>query len=70
MSDTIELEMLRDFYKSWVALHKIPRDKLHRRKQEVHAQLLVDNAHTLRRYYESLQPQTPPLRLVEEPANG
>ena len=69
MTDNAELEMLREFYKSWVGLHKIPRDKLHRRKQEVQAQLLVNNAHTLQRYYESQQPEKPALRLVE-PANG
>jgi hypothetical protein len=68
--ENLELEMLREFYKSWVAMHKTPRDKLHRRKMEAQAQLLVDNAHTLRRFYESQQPETPPLRLVEEPANG
>lgn len=68
--EAFELAMLREFYKSWVALHKIPRDKLHRKKQEVAAQVLVNNAHTLANYYESMQPERPALHLVEEAANG
>ena len=47
----IERGMLRAFYSSWVALHKIPRDNLHRHKQEAAAQLLVDRAHELKEFY-------------------
>lgn len=47
----IELGMLREFYASWVGLHRIPRDKHHRKKQEVAAQLLVDMHHDLARFY-------------------
>lgn len=65
-NEHLELEMLRAFYLSWVGLHKIPRDKLHRRKQEAQAQLMVDNAHTLQNFYASREPERPAgLRLVE-----
>jgi len=43
-----ELMLLRYFYESWEALHKIPRDKLHRTQQEEAAQRLVGSAHTIR----------------------
>jgi hypothetical protein len=69
-NERIELDMLRAFYQSWIGLHKIPRDKLHRRKQEAAAQLLVDNAHTVQRFYDSMQPEKASLRLVEVPANA
>lgn len=61
-----EIGMLREFYRSWVALHTIPKDKLHRRKQEAAAQLLVDNAHVLRLFYggTNRQPKTPKLEVV------
>lgn len=51
MSDSPELDLLREFYVAWVDLHKIPRDKLHRRKQEVAAQKLVDCGHALKFFY-------------------
>ena len=63
MSDNVELEMLRAFYISWVDLHKIPRDKLHRHKMEAQAQLLVDNAHALKAYYKS--EEKPKLEVVQ-----
>lgn len=55
MSDPakVELDMLKAFYDSWEAMHAIPNDKLHRAKKEAAAQLMVDNAHTLRRWYET-----------------
>ncbi len=59
-----ELEMLREFYRSWVAFHRIPRDKLHRNKQEAASQLMVDNAHQLQNYYKSQIPVT--LRVVKD----
>lgn len=52
-----EIEMLRAFYASWVSLHKIPRDKLHRNKQEAAAQALVDQAHELAEFYQSAKAQ-------------
>ena len=51
----IELELLREFYRSWVAFHKIPRDALHRRKQENASQLMVDNAHAVAAFYQSYE---------------
>lgn len=53
MSDQndIELTMLRSFYESWVNLHAIKNDKLHRRQKEQAAQILVDHAHQLKNYY-------------------
>lgn len=58
----IEMDMLREFYRSWIALHTIPKDKLHRRQQEAAAQLLVDNAHTLKNFYKGSgrQPKAEP----------
>lgn len=65
----VEMEMLRAFYVAWVTLHKIPRDKVHRRKQELSAQALVDAAHTLRAFYQAHDyrdpiPATPLLEVV------
>ncbi len=51
----MELQMLREFYRSWVAFHKIPRDSLHRKKQETASQLMVDNAHAVAAYYKSYE---------------
>ena len=64
MSEDAELGMLRAFYRSWIAFHKIPRDKLHRRKQETAAQIMLDNAHDLQNYYKSQQPEKPLLEVV------
>ena len=47
----IELAMLREFYASWVSFHRIPRDRLHRKKQEAASQLMIDNHHDLARFY-------------------
>jgi len=52
MSDNVEMGLLREFYVAWIALHKLPRDKLHRKKQENAAQTLVDAGHALRLYYQ------------------
>ncbi len=49
--DEAELSTLRAFYESWRALHKIPRDSIHRKQQEEAAQKLCDNATLLRRMY-------------------
>lgn len=55
----VELDLLREFYTAWVGLHKIPRDKLHRRKQENAAQKLVDCGHALRQFYQSHEYRDP-----------
>lgn len=47
--DLAELQVLREFYKRWEALHAIPRDKMHRKKSEEAAAALVSQAHILRR---------------------
>ena len=47
----IEKMMLRDFYTKWCALHVIPRDSLHRHKQELAAQNMVDCHHMLQNLY-------------------
>jgi hypothetical protein len=63
----IELAMLRDFYTKWAGLHSIPRDKLHRRKQEFAAQEMVDAAHTLANFYRihpAREEEKPRLELV------
>lgn len=62
----IELAMLRDFFTKWSALHTIPRDKIHRHKQELAAQEMVDAAHTLANFYRLNSPQEekPKLGLV------
>ena len=49
--DRAELEMLREFYKRWEALHGITNDKLHRKQKEQAAQNLVEAAHAVRRLY-------------------
>ena len=54
-----ELALLREFYTAWVGLHKIPRDKLHRHKQENAAQELVDCGHALRLFYQSHEYRDP-----------
>jgi flagellar hook-associated protein FlgK len=46
-----ELQTLREFYAKWEALHKVPKDKLHRQQAEQAAQELVTQAHILRRMY-------------------
>ena len=51
----MELRMLREFYRSWVGFHKIPRDSLHRKKQETASQLMVDNAHAVAAFYQSYE---------------
>lgn len=55
MTHDAELTLLRAFYESWVALHIIPRDGMHRRQQEQAAQLLTDNAHALKLFYKGTQ---------------
>lgn len=61
----IELAMLRDFYTKWARLHSIPRDRLHRNKQEMAAQEMVDAAHVLANFYKMHQePAKPVLELV------
>jgi hypothetical protein len=61
MSDSynVEMDLLREFYVAWVALHKIPRDKLHRNKQEAAAQTLVDAGHSLRIFYQGNEYRDP-----------
>lgn len=61
-----ELQLLREFYASWVYLHTIPRDHLHRKKQETAAQELVDAGHALRAFYH-LHPEQNPLKAQEKP---
>ena len=56
MTHDAELTLLRAFYESWVALHTIPRDGMHRRQQEEAAQIMTDNAHAVRRLYQGTQP--------------
>ena len=59
----IELEMLREFYACWEALHKIARNAvIAQRQKELAAQRLVDAAHSLRGFYE---PVTPKLEVVK-----
>lgn len=63
----VEMDLLREFYVTWVSLHKIPRDKLHRKKQEAAAQTLVDCGHSLRIFYQGndyRDPMKPRIRLV------
>lgn len=50
---SVELELLRAFYDSWRAFHKIPRDKLHRNKRELAAQAMVDAANAVAAYRKS-----------------
>lgn len=49
----LEMDLLREFYRSWVAFHKIPRDPLHRKKQEAASQLMVTNAHAVAAFYQT-----------------
>lgn len=49
--DEAELQTLREFYTAWEALHKIPKDKFHRKQAEDAAQALVTQAYILRRMY-------------------
>lgn len=58
----VELDALREFYRAWVRLHSIPRDALHRKKQEAAAQEMVDQHHFLAKLY---KPQ-----VYTEAANG
>ena len=46
-----ELQLLRDFYTSWVAFHTIPRDGIHRKQQEEAAQVMTNNGHALKLFY-------------------
>jgi hypothetical protein len=66
ITEAAEITMLREFYQSWEAMHGTPNDRLHRKRKEVCAQLLVNNAHTLRRFYEGVKV---PVQ-VEEAANA
>jgi hypothetical protein len=53
----LELELLRDFYACWCQLHSIPRDSLHRKKQELAAQRLVDSAHAVAAFKKEEKPK-------------
>lgn len=46
----VELDMLREFFDCWEALHAIRKHPVHRRQQEAAAQRLVDCAHTIRAF--------------------
>lgn len=48
MDDNQELEMLREFYLAWVALHSMPRDK--EEPLKFAAQRLVDAGHVVAAY--------------------
>ncbi len=52
-----EIQMHRDFFDAWEALHALPNDKLHRRQAEQAAQKLVDFAQAIKRLRE------PPLQV-------
>lgn len=60
MTDEMERDMLREFYGAWRDFHEIPRDRVHRRKQELAAQRLVDANATLASYY-TLRPESNPV---------
>ncbi len=53
MSDQkdIELAMLRSFYESWINLHAIKNDKLHRKQKEQAAQLLYERSVIVQNFY-------------------
>lgn len=66
MSQKVEAELvlLRAFYVAWGAFHSIPRDVVHRRRQEAAAQEMVDAANTLKIFYEANASKRPKLELV------
>lgn len=64
MTVDAELSMLRTFYGRWTELHSIPRDRLHRRQQEVAAQEMVDAHNALKNFYS--QHARPKLALVSD----
>ena len=45
-----ELSVLRAFYDAWEALHAMPKDNMHRKKQEIAAQNLVDARNAVRTF--------------------
>jgi len=53
MSDQkdIELAMLRSFYESWINLHAIKNDKLHRKQKEQAAQVLYEQSVIVAHFY-------------------
>lgn len=55
LDNSAELDLLREFYDCWRALHALPNDKLHRRQKERAAQSLVDAADCVKRFREPLQ---------------
>ena len=63
--ETIELELLQDFYACWCNLHSIPRSNINRKKMELAAQRLVDSAHAVAAYKKSLVPEEPPKPRLE-----
>lgn len=65
-TDSIELDLLNDFYACWCNLHSIPRDQPHRKRMELAAQRLVDSAHAVAAYKKSLivEPERPKLEVV------
>lgn len=46
-----ELILLRTFYGKWTEFHSIPRDRLHRRQQEVASQEMVEAHNALKLLY-------------------
>lgn len=50
-NDNQELEMLREFYLAWVALHTMPREN--REAMEFAAQRLVEAGHVVAEYRKS-----------------
>lgn len=47
--DLAEFQVLQQFYEAWEALHKIPKDRFHKKQQEKAALTLVEKAVVLRR---------------------
>lgn len=47
--DQAEFMALREFYDSWEAFHGIPADVQNKKKREDAAQVMVANAHVIRR---------------------
>ncbi len=64
MSHDAELQLLRDFYASWVNMHTIARDGLHRKQQEEAAQVLVNNGHALKLFYKGTRSALEKLRIA------
>lgn len=52
-----ELEVLREFFDCWEALHAIPHDKLHRKQLEQAAQRLTDAAQSVRSFRDVGKPK-------------